>query len=80
MAVQGRAPRFGPLRVRQIIGDRVTLLVERALPQEITRDSLDEGIVHLKTMREAMRDDKARREGRTLPLSRLKQVKATLSF
>ena len=64
----------------QITGDSVTLLVERALPpEELTRDSLDEEIVRLETMREAMRDDRARREA-DFALSRLEQVKATLSF
>ena len=64
----------------QITGDSVTLLVERALPpEELTRDSLEEEIVRLETMREAMLDDRARREA-DFALSRLGQVKATLSF
>lgn len=64
----------------EITGDSVTLLAERALPpEELTRDSLDEEVVRLETMREAMSDDRARREA-DFALSRLEQVKATLSF
>ncbi|MBB4042067.1 F-type H+-transporting ATPase subunit epsilon [Microvirga flocculans] len=64
----------------QITGDSVTLLVERALPpEELTRESLNEEILRLETMREGMRDDKARREA-DFALSRLEQVRTTLSF
>lgn len=64
----------------QITGDSVTLLVERALPpEELTRESLNQEILRLETMREGMRDDKARREA-DFALSRLEQVRTTLSF
>lgn len=64
----------------EITGSSVTVLTERALPpEELTRDRLDEEIVRLETIREATRDDTARRET-DFALSRLEQVKATLSF
>lgn len=64
----------------EVTGVSVTVLTERALPpEELTRDRLDEEIVRLETMREAMRDDRARREA-DFALSRLEQVRATLSF
>jgi F-type H+-transporting ATPase subunit epsilon len=64
----------------EITGQSVSVLAERALPpEELTRDRLDEEIVRLETMREAMRDDRARREA-DFAISRLEQVKTTLSF
>jgi F-type H+-transporting ATPase subunit epsilon len=64
----------------EITGSSVTVLAERTLPpEELTRERLDEEIMRLETMREAMRDDKARRDT-DFTLSRLEQVKATLSF
>jgi F-type H+-transporting ATPase subunit epsilon len=52
------------------------VLAERALPpEELTKDRLDEEIVRLQTMR----DDRARREA-DFAISRLEQVKTTLSF
>jgi F-type H+-transporting ATPase subunit epsilon len=64
----------------EITGSAVTVLTEKALPpEELTRDRLDEEIVRLETMREVMRDDKARREA-DFAISRLAQVRATLSF
>jgi F-type H+-transporting ATPase subunit epsilon len=64
----------------EITGGSVSVLAERALPpEELTRDRLDEEIVRLETMREAMRDDRARREA-DFAISRLEQVKTTLSF
>ncbi len=47
----------------EITGSSVSVLTERALPpEELTRDRLDEEILRLETMRDAMRDDTARRE------------------
>jgi F-type H+-transporting ATPase subunit epsilon len=64
----------------EITGSSVSVLAERALPpEELTRDRLDEEILLLETMREAIRDDPARREA-DFALSRLEQVRATLSF
>lgn len=64
----------------EITGDSVSVLAERALPpEELTRDRLDEEIVRLETMREAMRDDRARREA-DFAINRLEQVRTTLSF
>lgn len=64
----------------QITGLSVSVLAERALPpEELTRDRLDEEIVRLETMREATRDERARREA-DFAISRLEQVKTTLSF
>jgi F-type H+-transporting ATPase subunit epsilon len=64
----------------EITGHSVSILTERALPpEEFTRDRLDEEILRLETMREAMRDDKARMEA-DFALGRLEQVRATLSF
>lgn len=64
----------------EITGSSVTVMAERALPpEELTRERLDEEIVRLETMREAMRDDGTRREA-DFALSRLQQVRATLSF
>jgi F-type H+-transporting ATPase subunit epsilon len=55
-------------------------LAERALAlQELTRDRLYEEIVRLETMREAMRDDRARPDA-NFAIGRPKQVKTTLSF
>lgn len=64
----------------EITGRSVSVLAERALPpEELTRDRLDEEIIRLETMREAMRDDRARREV-DFAINRLEQVKTTLSF
>ena len=64
----------------EITGSSVSVLAERALPpEELTRDRPDEEILRLETMREAMRDDRARREA-DFAISRLEQVKTTLSF
>lgn len=64
----------------EITGDSVTVLTERALPpEELTRDRLDEEILRLETIREGMQDEAARREA-DFALSRLDQVRATLSF
>jgi F-type H+-transporting ATPase subunit epsilon len=64
----------------EITGHSVSVLTERALPpEELTRDRLDEEILRLETIREAMRDDNARREA-DFALSRLEQVRATPSF
>jgi F-type H+-transporting ATPase subunit epsilon len=64
----------------EITGNSVKVLTERALPpEELTRDRLDEEILRLETMREVMRDDRSRREA-DFAISRLMQVKTTLSF
>ncbi|MGO4387803.1 ATP synthase F1 subunit epsilon [Microvirga sp. 2YAF29] len=64
----------------QITGSSVSVLAERALPpEELTRDRLDEEILRLETMREAMRDDRARREA-DYAISRFELVKTTLLF
>jgi F-type H+-transporting ATPase subunit epsilon len=64
----------------EITGASVSVLAERALPpEELTRDRLDEEIVRLETMREVMRDDLARREA-DFAISRLQQVRTTLSL
>lgn len=64
----------------EITSTSVSVLAERALPpEELTKDRLDEEILRLETMREGMRDDRARREA-DFAISRLEQVKTTLSF
>lgn len=64
----------------EITGTSVSVLAERALPpEELTKDRLDEEIVRLETMRDATSDGRARREA-DFAISRLEQVKATLSF
>ena len=64
----------------EITGTSVSVLAERALPpEELTRDRLDEEIVRLETMRDATNDDRARPEA-DFAISRLEQVKTTLSF
>jgi F-type H+-transporting ATPase subunit epsilon len=64
----------------EISGTSVPVLTEGALPtEELTRDRLDEEIVHLETMRDATDDDRARREA-DFAISHLEQVKTTLSF
>jgi F-type H+-transporting ATPase subunit epsilon len=64
----------------EITGTSVSVLAERALPpEELTKDRLDEEIVRLETMRDATSDDRARREA-DFAISRLEQVKTTLSF
>jgi F-type H+-transporting ATPase subunit epsilon len=64
----------------EITGGSVTVLAERTLPpEELTRERLDEEIVRLETIRDATGDDNARREA-DFALSRLEQVRATLSF
>lgn len=64
----------------EITGVSVLVLAERVLPpEELTRDRLDEEIMHLETLRDATADDRARR-GADFAISRLEQVKATLSF
>jgi len=60
----------------EITGRSVSVLAERALPpEELTRDRLDEEILRLETMRDAL----ARRQA-DFGLSRLEQVRTTLSF
>lgn len=64
----------------EITGTSVSVLAERALPpEELTKDRLDEEIVRLETMRDATSDGRARREA-DFAISRLEQVKTTLSF
>jgi F-type H+-transporting ATPase subunit epsilon len=64
----------------EITGPNVSVLPERARPpEELTRNRLDEEVVRLETMGDAMRDDKARREA-DFAIGRLEQVKTTLSF
>jgi F-type H+-transporting ATPase subunit epsilon len=64
----------------EITGTSVSVLAERALPpEELTKGRLDEEIVRLETMRDATNDDRARREA-DFAISRLEQVKTTLSF
>jgi F-type H+-transporting ATPase subunit epsilon len=64
----------------EITGSSVTVWAERTLPpEELTRERLDEEIVRPATLRDATRDDNARREA-DFALRRLEQVKATLSF
>jgi F-type H+-transporting ATPase subunit epsilon len=64
----------------EITGTSVSVLAERALPpEELTKGRLDEEIVRLETMRDATSDGRARREA-DFAISRLEQVKTTLSF
>jgi F-type H+-transporting ATPase subunit epsilon len=64
----------------EITGTSVSVLAERALPpEELTKDRLDEEILRLETMRDATNDDRSRREA-DFAISRLEQVKTTLSF
>ena len=64
----------------KIMSGSVSVLAEPALsPEEPTRNRLDEEIVRLETMREAVRDDKARREA-GFAIGRPEQAKTTLSF
>jgi F-type H+-transporting ATPase subunit epsilon len=64
----------------EITGESVSVLAERVLPpEELTRDRLDEEILHLETLRDSTADDRARREA-DFAIGRLEQVKATLSF
>ncbi|EIM29421.1 ATP synthase F1 subunit epsilon [Microvirga lotononidis] len=64
----------------EITNSGVSVLAERVLPpEELTRDRLDEEILRFETMRDALRDEKARREAE-FAISRLEQVKTTLSF
>jgi F-type H+-transporting ATPase subunit epsilon len=64
----------------EITGTSVSVLAERALPpEELTKNRLDEEIVRLETMRDATNDDRARRET-DFAISRLEQVKTTLSL
>ena len=63
-----------------IMSGSISVVAEPALsPEEPTRNRLAEEVVRLETMREAMRDDKARREV-DFAIGRLEQVKTTLSF
>ena len=64
----------------EIMSGSISVVAEPALPpEEPTRNRLDEEVVRLETMREAMRDDRARREV-DFAIGRLEQVKTTLSF
>ena len=64
----------------EITGTSISVLAERVLPpEELTRDRLDEEIIRLETLRDATRDDRARREA-DFAISRLEQVRTTLSF
>jgi F-type H+-transporting ATPase subunit epsilon len=62
-----------------ITGARVTVLAERPLAlDELTRERLDEEIVRLESIREAARDDDARRVAE-FALRRLQQVQTALT-
>jgi F-type H+-transporting ATPase subunit epsilon len=64
----------------EITSASVSVLAERVLPpEELTRDRLDEEIVYLETVRDGAADNRARREA-DFAISRLEQVKTTLSF
>lgn len=64
----------------EITSSGVSVLAERALPpEELTKDGLDDEILRLETMRDGTPDDRARREA-DFAISRLEQVKTTLSF
>ena len=64
----------------EIAGRGVSVLAGRALPpEELTRERLDEEVVHPEAMRDAMRDDRTRRDA-NFAISRSEQVKTTLSF
>ncbi|MBF9232434.1 ATP synthase F1 subunit epsilon [Microvirga alba] len=64
----------------EITGESVTVLADRVLPpEELTRERLAEEIIRVETLREATRDDAARHE-MDFALSRLEQMRVTLSF
>ncbi|MGO4525196.1 F0F1 ATP synthase subunit epsilon [Microvirga sp. 2MCAF35] len=79
--VQGHwPPRLRAGRVRRDHQHRRVGSGQAALPpEELTRDRLDEEILRLETMREAIGYDRARREA-DYAISRLEQVKTTRSF
>ncbi|NIX77262.1 ATP synthase F1 subunit epsilon [Microvirga terricola] len=64
----------------EITGASVTVLANRALPpEELSRERLEEEILHFETLRDAAQTDSARREA-DLSISRLRQVQAALKF
>ncbi|WP_112662780.1 ATP synthase F1 subunit epsilon [Microvirga flavescens] len=64
----------------EITGESVTVLADWVLPpDELTRERLHEEVVRLETLREVTRDDISRRD-LDFALSRLKQMRVTLSF
>lgn len=79
--VQGHGHRgFVRGGLAQINGDSLLVLAEYVLPpEELTRDSLEQEILHLETLRDASRDD-ATRQKVDFSLGRLYDMKATLSF
>ena len=64
--------------VVEITGAKVTILAERVLPiEELTRDQIDDGILHLQLIRDASRDEASRAQANT-SISRLEEFKGSL--
>ncbi|GEP04354.1 ATP synthase F1 subunit epsilon [Methylobacterium oxalidis] len=64
----------------EMAGDRLTILAERVLPvEELTRDQLEEEILHLQTQRDGTMDDAARARF-DVSIGRLVEYKASLGL
>lgn len=64
----------------EITGAGVTVLADRALPsEELSRERLEQEILHLLTLRDAAQTDSARRDA-DISISRLREVQAALAF
>ena len=62
----------------EITGAKVTILAERVLPvEELTRDQIDDEILHLQLIRDASRDEAGRAQANT-SISRLEEFKGSL--
>ena len=64
--------------VAEITGAKVTILAERVLPvEELTRDQIDDEILHLQLMRDASGDEASRAQANA-SISRLEEFKGSL--
>jgi F-type H+-transporting ATPase subunit epsilon len=64
----------------EVTGASVTVLADRALPpEELSRERLEEEILHFETIRDAASTDKERRQA-DLSVRRLRQVQAALKI
>ncbi|MDR7036026.1 F-type H+-transporting ATPase subunit epsilon [Methylobacterium sp. BE186] len=64
----------------EVAGDRLTILAELVLPvEELTRDQLEEEILHLQTQRDGTMDDAARARF-DVSIGRLEEYKASLGL
>ena len=66
--------------IAEITGTEITVLAERVLPvEELTRERIDEEILHLRLVRDAAADETSRAQA-NVSISRLEEFKSSLSL